>query len=564
MANLPGVIEMAEVVGESPIELRRYLTIVRNRKWTIIVVVLLCVGLAIGQSLRQTPLYRAQARVLVQPVPYGATSSSALLPLDVATESQIVASEAVADLASRDLDTDLSPGALLAFVDVRGATSSISTNSGTQVLAIGYTSPDPAFASAAANAFAESYLEYRQKQALQNLLAARRPIQNRIDAATEQLKGVSEDLADATEAADQSLIGTLDGQRNALIARLGVLQQRLDDLQPSEAARSGGGQVIQSAATPSAPSSPNKLRDAMVGVIIGIGLGIGLAFVRERLDDRFRGRADLEVALNAPVLATVPRFVVDKQRPRRLIIVEEPSGIASEAYRSLRTNLQFVLSQRGAKSVVVTSSSAADGKTATTCNLAVAVAQTGRRVVLVSADLRRPTLENYFGIQSREGLSTYLMESASVQDIAREVGIPYLRLIPSGQVPFNPAELLTSPRLGELIQTLEANADLVLFDSPPVLAVADAAIISARVGGAVVVVDASKTHRSASLHAKQEIERAGGVVLGSVLNGFNPSQAPYDYYSSHAEYSADYEAALESADGGALNAASPRASDRPG
>lgn len=554
---------MNQTVGESPIDLRRYLGIIRARKWTILVVVLLCVGLAVGQAMRQTPLYHGQARVLVQPVPYGATSSSALLPVDVATESQIVGSEAVAELAQKKLDTDLNPQQLVANVSVRGATAGISTSSGTQVLAVGYISPDPEFAQDAANAFAESYLQYRQAQALENLLDARKPIQKRINAATKQLEGVSDDLVTAVEEGDQSLIGVLESQRNVLVARLGVLQQRLDDLQPSEAARSGGGQIIQSAGLPGKPSSPNRTRSAILGLIIGIGLGIGLAFVRERLDDRFRGRADLELALEAPVLATVPRFAVDKNRPRRLIIVEEPAGIASESYRSLRTNLQFVLSQRGVKSVVVTSSSAADGKTATTCNLAVAVAQTGRRVVLISADLRRPTLENYFNLEASQGLSTFLMEGADLQSIAHDVGIPYLRLIPSGQVPFNPAELLTSPRLSELIRTLEQNADLVLIDSPPVLAVADAAIIGARVGGAVLVVDASKTHRSASLHAKQEIERAGGILLGSVLNGFNPSQAPYDYYSSH-EYSADYEAGAEPATDPSSEAAEQRASDRSG
>jgi tyrosine-protein kinase len=529
-----------EQVGESPVDIRRYLGVIRARKWTIILAVAVVVGLSVGISFRQTPLYHSSARVLVQPVPYGATSSSALLPVDVATEGQIVGSESVAELVRNDLGYEGSALSLLGHIDVRGATGAVGTNSGTQVLIIGYTSPDPAFARDAADAFAEDYLEYRQRQALRNLLAARKPIQTRLNAVSQQLDEIADEFAEATAAEDQSLAAALDNQRTVLVARLGVLQQRLDDLQPSEAARSGGGQVIQSAITPTSPSSPNRVRNAMLGVIIGIGLGIGLAFLRERLDDRFRGRADLELALNAPVLATVPRFTVDKQNPRRLIILEEPTGIASESYRSLRTNLQYVLSQRNAKSVVVTSSSAADGKTATTCNLAVAIAQTGRRVVLVSADLRRPTLENYFGVSSSSGLSTFLMEQGGVKEITKEVGIPYLRLVPSGQVPFNPAELLTSPRLSQLVSLLEENADVVLFDSPPVLAVADAAIISARVGGAIVVVDASKTHRSASLHAKQEIERAGGQVLGSVLNGFNPSQSPYDYYSSSYGYSAEY------------------------
>jgi capsular exopolysaccharide synthesis family protein len=527
-------------VGESPIELRRYLGILRARKWTIILIVLVCVALAIGYAFQQTPLYRAQASVLVQPVPYGATSSSVLLPVDVTTESQIVASEPVAVLVQRDLDYEGSIQSLLGPVDVGGgAPPGTGSASGTQVLVVRYISPDPEFAAAAADSFANNYLEYRQKQALRNLLAARKPIQTRLDSVTEQLTQVGEDITEASQAQDASLVTALESQRNVLLARLAVLQQRLDDLQPGEAARSGGGQVIQSAVVPSTPASPNILRTALLGLVMGLGLGVGLAFVRERLDDRFKGRADLELAFNAPVLATVPRFATDKQNPRRLIIVDEPSGIASESYRSLRTNLQFVLSQRGAKSVVLTSASAADGKTATTCNLAVAVAQTGRRVVLVSADLRRPTLENYFGLTATGGLSTYLMENAGVQDLAHDVGIPYLRVIPSGQVPFNPAELLTSPRLPQLIAALEANADLVLFDSPPVLAVSDAAIISSKLGGAVIVVDAAKTHRSAALHAKQEIERAGGIVLGSVLNSFNPSQGTYGYDSAYG-YSAEY------------------------
>jgi len=134
----------------------------------------------------------------------------------------------------------------------------------------------------------------------------------------------------------------------------------------------------------------------VLGAILGLALGIGLAFFRERLDDRFRGRADVERALEGPVLATVPRFTGIKASSYQLVVNSQPQGAAAEAYRSLRTNLQFITEQQDISSLLVTSPSAGEGKTVTTANLGMALAQTGRRITLVSADLRRPTLERYF------------------------------------------------------------------------------------------------------------------------------------------------------------------------
>ena len=282
---------------------------------------------------------------------------------------------------------------------------------------------------------------------------------------------------------------------------------------------------------------------------MGLGLGIAFALLRERLDKRFKGRADVERTLGAPVLATIPSYSRRKRgaKASQVVTLSEPKGAASEAYRTLRTNLQYMALQRGLKSLLVTSAAAGEGKTVTTVNLAAALALSGQRVIVVSADLRRPTLERYFGLERGEGLSSWLVsDQDDLWSLIQDPHIPNIRVLPSGPIPSNPAELLTSARAGHLVEMLSANADFVLFDSAPILGLADSAILSSRVDGVLLIVDASTSHSSAGVRAREEIERAGGTVVGSLLNAFDPSGSPYYYYESpYTRY--DYEGESESA-----------------
>jgi capsular exopolysaccharide synthesis family protein len=225
------------------------------------------------------------------------------------------------------------------------------------------------------------------------------------------------------------------------------------------------------------------------------------------------------------------------------VVATDPRGSASETYRGLRTNVQFLTRERGIKSIIVTSAAAGEGKSLTSVNLSVALAQTRSRVVLVSADLRRPSVEQYFGLSNERGLATWLSsENEELRPLLREVGIPNLRVITSGPVPANPTELLASPRLYRLIELLEAHADIVVLDSPPVLPVADTQIMATHAGGVVLVIDSSKTHRSAGARAKSEIERVGGRIIGPVLNSYDPENSPYyqdPSYHYYRQYVAD-------------------------
>jgi non-specific protein-tyrosine kinase len=527
---------MNEGAVESGSDIREYLAILRARKWTIVITACLLLAAALGYSALQTPLYTAGARVLVQPL--ASPGSTAGAPVDVQTESQVIDSEPVADLVVVDLDTNQSADALLGNLDVRGASTAQTSFSSAQVLQITYTSPDPRFAAQAANSFAESYIQYRKEQVLKSFLAAQSAVSRRVEAATDQLNDLSDQLDEATKAGDDSLVTTLETQRSVLISRLGVLQQRFDDLEPDQATRSGGGQVIQTAGVPGSPSSPNYLRSALLAIVAGLILGVGLASLRERMDDRLRGRAHVEEVLDAPVLATVPRFTKPKRNAQaQLMALSESKGVGGEAYRTLRTNLQFVAAQKGIKGFVITSPSAGEGKTVTTANLGVVLAQAGKRVIIVSADLRRPSLEGYFGLSNKRGLADYLLSTGEpLWNYLVDPKIPNLRILPSGPVPGNPAELLTTARMTETLEALQANCDYLLIDSPPVVPVADAAILASRVRGTVLVVDASSTHRSSVAHAREELERGGAVLLGSVLNAYDPGSSPYYYAPYYASY----------------------------
>lgn len=520
---------MDATTGPATGDLREYLAVVRRRKWTIILSALVVIGTALSLSYRQTPVYSASTKVLVEPIASDPLSLTPLMPVVLDTQEQVVASEPVAVMVREELDEELSVDQLLAGLGVAGLTE-------TQVLQITYRSPDPEFARDAARAFAESYLTYRNEQGLEETELDERIIDGRIRSANTQLENVEAELQRARESNDETLVLNLENQRSVLIARLGLLQQRLDDLRTATVARGNTGEIIESAQVPTAPVSPNHKLNAVLGTFLGLALGIALAFLRERLDNRFRGREDLEKATGTPVLGAVPRFGTAKSDlPSRLIASNDPKSIASESYRSLRTNLQFITSQRQIRSVLVTSSSAGEGKSATTANLATVLAQAGKRVILLSTDLRRPTLGGYFGIYDVEanGITTWLTSDATdPSPILHRVGLPNLRVIPSGPVPPNPAELLASSRFRNLVAALEKSADVVLLDSPPVLAVADATVLASVVGGCLLVVDATKTHRTATLQAKGDLEKVGGRVIGTVINSYDRSDSPY-YYGSY-------------------------------
>ncbi len=531
---------MQESPSEHSTQLRQYIGTLRTRKWTIFVVTLAVLGLALFVSFRQTPIYEASSRLQIKPAPNTGSDQSFVAFPSVVTESEVIASEPVAARVVDALNLDVTPRELLAGVTAQPTNPDIS-----DIVIVSYRSQDPKLARDVANAVSDQYIRYRREEALETLLAQQRGIQEQIVNVRGQITNLQRRLAEATEEGDAALSARLETELTSESTRLGFLQERLDEVKPDRTAVFCCGEILEAATLPGSPSSPDHTTNGLLGLVLGAALGVGAAFVRERFEDRFRGRPDVERVLGAPVLATVPKYDGNRRGPKDLITLIDPKGAAAEAYRNLRTSLQFLSSQRGFKTILLTSASAHEGKTSTTANLALVLSQAGRRVVLVSADLRRPTLEEYFDVQAEAGLSSWLLDEE--RDIGNLVlghpEMPNLYLLPSGPVPSNPAELLTSPRLPELIQSLERQFDIVLIDSPPSLPVADAVILASHVGGVLLIIDAASTSRSAAVHAKEQIERVGGNLLGAVLNAFDPAASPY-YYEPY--YYSQYYSRVES------------------
>lgn len=269
------------------------------------------------------------------------------------------------------------------------------------------------------------------------------------------------------------------------------------------------------AAVPSTPSSPHQVLNLAVGLLLGLGGGVVLVVLREVLDTRLRSEEDL-AALSVPLLAGIPRDEAARGRP--LAVVDDPHGPLAESYRHLRTNLQFTTASSGAKSVLVTSTLESEGKSTTAVNLALALADAGARVVLVDADLRRPALARYLGLEGGVGLTTVLVGRAHVDDVLQPWGTTSrLLVLPAGQVPPNPSELLGSEQMTKLVRELEGRFDIVVIDGAPLLPVTDSAVLAEVAGGVLLVVRSGSTRRPLVARALAALTAVDAKVLGVAL-----------------------------------------------
>jgi capsular exopolysaccharide synthesis family protein len=222
-----------------------------------------------------------------------------------------------------------------------------------------------------------------------------------------------------------------------------------------------------------------------------------------------------------------------EDRTSTLITISHPRSLISEAYRTLRTNLEFSSLDKPIRSMVVTSAAPEEGKSTTLANLAVAVAQSGKKVILVDCDLRRPSLHQIFGVGNAPGLSDMMRDDALMtKPPVQETTVPNLYLLPSGTLPPNPAELLGSRRMSEVVAALQQHAEMVLFDAPPVIAVTDAAVLASKVDAVLLVVSAGKTKREQAKKAKALLEKVNARLIGTVLNNVKGETSSYQSYSS--------------------------------
>ncbi len=277
------------------------------------------------------------------------------------------------------------------------------------------------------------------------------------------------------------------------------------------------------------PSRPNVPLNLVLGGLIGLVLGVGIGVLRVVLDTRIRTPRDVEQVTDRPIIGAIAFDPRAKERP--LIVHADPLSPRAESFRALRTNLQFLdMDGGGRSSFVVTSSMPSEGKSTTTINLAIALADAGKRVALIDTDLRKPKVAEYLGLEGGAGLTDVLIGRARVSDLMLPWGQRSLYALPAGKIPPNPSELLGSSQMHALLEALERDFDVVLCDAPPLLPVTDAAVLAKATSGAIIAVAGGRTNRHQLGTAVESLETVGAKIAGVIMT-MVPTRGPDSYYT---------------------------------
>ncbi len=334
--------------------------------------------------------------------------------------------------------------------------------------------------------------------------------------------------------------------------------------------------IIEKAMVPASPIKPNKNLNIFIGIFSGLLIGLIMAFVSESLDTTIGRIDDIEELLKVPVLGIIPNTGLEKRKStlksklkkgeqesevkdlhKNLVALFEPTSVAAEAYKSLRTNLDLTGLKKVGNAIVISSAAPREGKTQTLCNLGIAMAQAGQRVVIIGSDFRKPMIYKLFGLKRSPGLSEVLIGKTSwkkvvntatdillggleYEQILKTRGIENLHIITCGERTPNPAELLSFPEMDDFIQELKQEFDVILFDSSPTLPVTDSAILGAKADCVILVYQAGKTARQALFRAKIQLENVDVKVIGVVINNLKAKYiedvTPYQKYRYYGYY----------------------------
>jgi polysaccharide biosynthesis transport protein len=484
-----------------------YLQILSRRKWWVGSITVFGLAVSLAFSLTAHKQYSATAQLLVQPSAdaggLGVAQEQPVTQTDVLTELQLVTSAPVQQAVRARLKSTPAVSA--------------SEVGQTNVMAITATSGAPSQASLIANLYATAFVQYSQAVASRSLTTAEAQLRTQISSLEKQLRSFKGNTTSPAAA--------------ALLNQEEVLREQLAQMQVSGAVDTGDVALVTPAQTPVSPSSPTPARDALLGLATGLALGLAAAFMRDSLDDRLTSKEVTEDAGGAPVLAMTP--VVSAGWRQKLLVVSaaDPASPAAESYWSLRTSLQFARQEQRLRSVLVTSPGMGEGKTFTLANLGVVFAQAGERVAIVSCDLRRPRIGEFFGLDEKEGLTNVLLGERTLEETVLPVpGFDRLSLLPAGPVPHNAAELLNSAWTRDVFAWLRDRYDLVLIDSPPVLPVTDATILAQYADATLLVVAAGQSRRADLHRAAEKLGQVRTRVVGIVLNKVTRQTGRYYKY----------------------------------
>jgi succinoglycan biosynthesis transport protein ExoP len=540
---------LEQTTEERPLELKDYIAIVRRRKWYIVLPVTAIVVATIIASVLTTPVYQASTDVMVSVNPQLTVADIQVPAVDtqreLQTQIQVILSRAVAEETAKRLGIVGGAEAIQPRIQAQ-------TVGQTNIIRISAKHPSAAMARDIANNVAATYIDLRRKAALDNYARQAAEIQQKLDEATAELKKAEDELNAAiartrgektVDAGEQAAVAALASRRDRAATVQSFWKTALDKLQIQSGLQTSSAEIVSPAVLPQSPVEPRLGRQMAFALAISLIIGTAVAFVVDYLDDSIRSKDEAARAFGAPVIGMIPRDQTWTDRSEALLVsLKDPASTIAEAYRSVRTNLQFALLDSATRIVVITSPGKGEGKSSLTANLAVVLAQAGKSVIVIDADLRRPRIHRFFHLPNNQGLTTAILAERPLADLLQRPRLagcpPNLLVLTSGPIPPNPADLLGSQRMADIIESLAKLADFVLIDTPPVLALSDAAILAPKANGLIMVARAPRSKRRTARFSKERIDTAGGTVLGIVLNDVTPAfaEAGYYYYYNYYYY----------------------------
>jgi non-specific protein-tyrosine kinase len=507
--------------NESLLGLRDYLGVVSRRRTTIIFAVFIVASIALASALVQTPSYASKASVLLKASAtvnlFNPNAAAGDPARELQTQIQVITSQPVKEAVQAQLGS--------------APNVTVIAHGQANVIDISAQSTDPPSAATIANTYADAFINYRRTQDLNDALAAESQIQARIADLQHQIDDLNAQIKAADAKSQTALNATLGTQVDSLLQQQGTFKQQLSQIQVQASLTSGGVQLVSPATIANSPVSPRPTRDLVLAIVAGLMLGIGSAFALEYFDDSVKSRDDLDRALGGtPNVGMIPQVPGWKDRNQPILVtLTDPTSPGAEAFRGLRTSIQFISLERPLRTIMVTSPSAGEGKTTVLANLGIALAQVGQRVIIACCDLRRPRLHEFFGLDNSVGFTSVLLGELPVFAALQKVpGEPNVRILASGPLPVNPSELLSTERAMEVLAALQGEADIVLVDSPPVLPVTDAAVLTRLVDATLLVVTVGSTTRKHVAQALETLRQVDAPLIGTVLNNVSP-EGSYSY-----------------------------------
>lgn len=520
---------------EEGLDLRQYFSLFLHWSWLILLAALVAGSAAFFFSKRMTPYYQSSTTVLVNAAPATkATDYSSVMMSEqlTSTYSQMMSNDSVLIEVVKQLGLNIPTDDLKEMITV-------ATLQDTQLIQVTVESIDPKLSANIANAVATISAVQIEEIQSQRFLQSKTTLEAQLADLEQQIATYQAEAAAASTTEEKDRLDTKVTQYREIYSNL---LSSYESVRLSEAQAVSSVVQVEPAVPDYTPVKPKVMQNTLLAAVVGLLLAAGVIAAREALDDTIKNPEDITRKFKLPVLGVIDHHSVEEYTP---ITLTDPRSPTAEAYRTLRTNISYTSVDKPLRTLMVTSSEPGEGKTTTISNLGVVLAQNGQCVIVADCDLRHPRVHTFLGLPNRQGISNlFTKSSVSLNSHRQGTKVENLTVITTGSLPPNPAELLGSQKMQAILDNMRQSADIILIDTPPILAVTDAAVLAPTLDGVLIVVRPGKTRASALRLTLEQMHRVNANVLGIVLNDVATRGSyygyQYRYYRNYAAYQGYY------------------------